>query len=120
MLSTVAVGFRKLISGSEKKKASIEKEHQGVGTVSRSTYIAYLKSFDSSWLGGIFYFMLQVVMIACDVVTRLSLGWWADSMVVGQDGKVYILQYGASLALSACSTLGASFSMAIMIVNSSV
>ena len=119
MSSTVTEGFQKLMSASEKKKASIEKEHQAVGTVSSSTYIAYLKSFDSLWL-GIFFFVLQFVMIASDVVMRLSLGWWADSMVVGQDGKVYILQYGASLALSACSTLGASFCIAIMIVNASV
>ena len=114
------MGFRKLISASEKKKASIEKEQQAVGTVSSSTYIAYLKSFDSSWLGGIFYLMLQFVRIASDVVMRLSLGWWADSRVVDKDDNVYIMQYGASLAFSACSTLGVSFSMAVMIVNASV
>ena len=119
MLSSVAVGLRKLISVSEKKKASIEKEHQAIGTVSSSTYIAYLKSFDSLWL-GIFFFMLQFLMIASDVLMRLSLGWWADSRVVDKDDNVYIMQYGASLAFSACSTLGVSFSMAVMIVNASV
>ena len=119
MSSTVTKGFQKLISASEKKKASIEKEHQAVGTVSSSTYIAYLKSFDSLWL-GIFFFVLQFVMIASDVLMRLYLGWWADSRVVGQDDNVYILQYGASLAFNAFSTLGASFCIGIMIVNASV
>ena len=50
-VSTLNVGLQKLMSlSSERKKASIEKEHQAVGTVSSGTYTAYLKSVHSKHL----------------------------------------------------------------------
>ena len=104
-------------SASEKKRTSIEKEHQAVGTVSRSTYKAYFKSIDSKWL-VLLYLTLQVVKIASDVVMRLSLGWWSDSRMVGQHDN-YLRQYGATLALVAVSTLGANVSLVIMMVRAS-
>ena len=117
--STVAVGLQKLVSVSAKKNTSIEKEHQGIGKVSRSTYLAYLRSFDSMWL-AILFCMFQLVMIASEVVMRLSLGWWADSKMVDHDGNIFINYYGALLALTICSAFGAAFSMAIMRVKASM
>ena len=117
-LSTIGMGLQKLVlSASERKKASIEKEYQFVGSVSSSTYKAYLKSVDSKWL-VLLYLSMQVVKIAADVVMRLSLGWWSDSRMVGQH-DYYIQQYGASLVFSVFSTLGANVLLAIMMVTAS-
>ena len=119
MSLTLAVGLQNLVSASAKKNTSIEKEYQGIGKVSRSTYMAYLRSFDCMWL-AIFFCMFQLVMIASEVVMRLSLGWWADSKMVDHDGNIFINYYGALLALTICSAFGAAFSMAIMRVKASM
>ena len=89
-MSTLSVGLQKLVSEqSERKKASIEKEHKAVGTVSSCTYMAYLKSIHPKCLVFLFLVM-QVVKMASNVVMTLSVGWWADISLVTQQEN-YIL-----------------------------
>ena len=117
-VSTLNVGLQKLMSvSSERKKASIEKEHQAVGTISSATCMAYLKSIHPKYLVFLFLIM-QVVKMASHVVMTLSLGWWADFSLVRQP-EDYIQQYGASLFLNVCSSTGANFLLSMIMVSAS-
>ena len=118
-LSTLSVGLQKLISvPSVRKKASIEKEHQAVGTVSSGPYIAYLKSVHSKCL-VILFLVMQVVKTASHAVMTLSLGWWADSSLVKQH-EYYIEQYGASQFLNVFSSTMANILLTIIMVSASM
>ena len=118
-VSTLNVGLQKLMSvSSERKKASIEKEHQAVGTVSSGTYTAYLKSVHSKHL-VLLFLVMQAVKMASHSVMTFSLGWWADSSLLKQH-EYFIQQYGASLFLISFSSTGANILLTIIMVSASM
>ena len=118
-MSTLSVGLQKIISvQSERKIASIEKEHQAVGTVSSCTYMAYLKSIHPKCLVFLFLVM-QVVQMASHVAMTLSLGRWADSSLVRQN-EYFIQHYGAYLFLNGFSSIGANILTTIIMVSASM
>ena len=118
-MSTLSVGLQKLVSEqSERKKASIEKEHKAVGTVSSCTYMAYLKSIHPKCLVFLFLVM-QVVKMASNVVMTLSVGWWADLSLVTQHEN-YIQHYGAFLFLYGFSNIVANILTKIIMVSASM